>query len=143
MKQNYACPHRPGNPLEYPDEVATIDKILCGDFFPKDLLQRPREYFPDYGNYPGTEETLSLLRKAQGNPEMTLTIYRGAPSEGHLNQGDWVTLNKRYAEQFAGNGAHSDNPNSKVYSYTVKAKELSFDGDSFYEFGYWGKSLKS
>ena len=141
-KESYMTPHRPGNPIEYPDEVATVDKILSGDFFPKDIIQRAQEYFPDYGDYPGKDEIKMLLAKAQGNPEMELTIYRGAPSGGQLNRGDWVTLSRAYAEEYAADGAHADNQNSKVYEYTAKAKELSFDGDSFYELGYWGDPIK-
>lgn len=139
---SYRLQHRPGNPIENPDEVATIDKIANGNYFPKDILDNARDYFPDYDNFKGTAQTIAILKAAQKNPEMEVTIYRGAPSGGALHQGDWVTLNKAYAEDYAKGGNYSDNDNSKVYSYKVKAKELSFDGDSIYEFGYWGKSRK-
>lgn len=139
---DYGLTHRPGNPLEYPDEVATVDKILNGDYFPKDLLDNARDYFPDYGNFKGADQIIQTLRKAQNNPDMKVIIYRGAPSGGTLNQGDWVTLSKDYASDYAADGNYGDNANSKVYSYKVKAKELSFDGDSIYEFGYWGKKKK-
>ena len=106
------------------------------------LKPSPGEYFPDYGNYGDEDLISSTLKKAQSNPDMEVTIYRGAPSGGTLNTGDWVTLSKKYAEDYAGSGIYSDNSGSKVYSYKVKAKDLSFDGDSFYEFGYWGKKRK-
>ena len=138
----YGLEHRPGNPLSDPEEVATIDKITGGGYFPDDILKNSRMYFPDAGN-PGADEVVQILQRAQGNPEMEVTIYRGAPSRGVLNSGDWVTLSKSYAEQFAGAGSYSDNPNSKVYKYKAKAKELSFDGDSIFEFGYWRKRQKA
>ena len=61
--------HRPGNPIAYPDEVATVDKITNGEFFPKDILTNARDYFPDYGNFRGTEKLLNILKQAQNNPE--------------------------------------------------------------------------
>ena len=140
--EEYGLTHRPGNLLEYSDEVASGDKIANGDYFPKDILTHPRDYFPDYGNFKGTEKLLALYKKMQGNPEMEVTIYRGSPSGGVLNTGDWVTLSEEYAKDYAAGGNYADNPNSKVHSYKAKAKELSFDGDSFYEMGYWGKKQK-
>lgn len=137
----YGLTHRPGNPLEYPDEVATVDKILNGQFFPDDILNHPDRYFADYGNFGGEAQLISTLKRAQNNPDMEVTIYRGAPSGGSLNQGDWVTLSKNYAMDYASGGNYADNPDSRVYSYKVRVGDLSFDGDSIYEFGYWGKKL--
>lgn len=139
----YQMQHRPGNPLEYPEEIATLDKILSGDYFPDDILKSANKYFSDYNDYDNTKEMIDIMLRAQNNPDMIVTIYRGAPSEGILNTGDWVTLNRDYALAFAGDGIYSDNPDSKVYEYKVKASELSFDGDSIYEFGYWGKMLEA
>lgn len=141
---SYRLAHRPGSPIEFPDEVATADKISSGDMFPSDFLDHVDWYVPL--TYPGGDaaerETIKILNDIQGKPDAVVTIYRGAP-KGELNQGDWVTLSKQYAEIYAGDGAYSDNPNSKVYAYKAKASELSFDGDSILEFGYWGKRQKS
>ena len=134
-ENSWRLQHRPGNPE---DGAATVDKIANGDYFPKDILDHARDYFPDYGNYKGVEKLISILKRAQNNPEMEVTIYRGAPSGGKLHKGDWVTLSEEYAKVYAAGGAYADNPNSKVYSYKCKVKDLSFDGDSIYEFGYWG-----
>ncbi len=142
MNADYRIAHRPGDPLSYPEEVATVDRILSGNFFPKDLLDHASAYFPDYEDDPETRALLKVLKQAQNHPEMTITIYRGAPSGGVLNTGDWVSLSERYAEKYAFGGAYADDENSRVYSYEVKAKELSFDGDSLYEFGYWGAPLE-
>lgn len=135
----YGLQHRPGNPLEYPDEVATADNLTSGEFFPGDFLQHPDLYLAM--DDPGAWETVRTLRSIQGRPDAEVTIYRGAPSGGTLNQGDWVTLSRTYAKQYAEDAAYSDNTNSKVYSYKVRAGDLSFDGDDISEFGYWGKKL--
>lgn len=137
--EQYGLTHRPGNPLLYPDEVATADNLTGGEFFPSDFLTHP-DYYLDVSDA-GAKETIRILRQIQGNPDAEVTIYRGAPSGGTLNQGDWVTLSESYALQYAGDSTYSDNANSKVYSYTVRAGDLSFDGDDIHEFGYWGKKL--
>lgn len=137
--EEYGLMHRPGNPLEYPDEVATIDNLTSGEFFPEDFLQHP-DWYLDVSDV-GARETVATLRRVQGDPDAEVTIYRGAPSGGTLNQGDWVTLSKTYADQYARDAAYSDNANSRVYSYKVRAGDLSFDGDDIHEFGYWGKRL--
>ncbi len=132
----YAFSHRPSNPIEYPDEVATADQITSGKFFPEDILSHAGNYFRDFDR-----TIVEKLLNVQNCPSALLRIYRGAPSNGVLNTGDWVSLSKKYAEQYAGDGCCSGDKNAKVYSYQVKAKDLSFDGDSFYEFGYWGEKL--
>ncbi len=142
MITDYRIAHRPGDPLTYPEEVATVDKILSGDYFPKDILDHAKAYFTDFVDDPETKTMLALLKAAQNHPEMLLTIYRGAPSGGVLNTGDWVSLSESYAAKYAFGGAYADDENSRVYSYEVKAKDLSFDGDSLYEFGYWGEPLR-
>ena len=136
-REEYWIIHRPGNPLEYPDEVPTIDKILSGNYFPGDILDQASCYFSDYRNDMETRNMISVLKSAQNDPDYEVTIYRGAPF-GELNTGDWVTLSKEYAQQYAANGPYSGSKSSSVHSYRVKAGELSFDGDSIYEFGYWG-----
>lgn len=137
---SYRLDHRPGNPLEDPEGVATADKVGSGEFFPDDFLKHPEWYFSL--DEIGARESLDVLRSIQGRPNADVTVYRGAPV-GELNQGDWVSLSKTYANEYAGDSAYSDNPNSKVYSYKVKASELSFDGDDLSEFGYWGKRQKA
>ena len=144
---SYWTEHRPGNPLEHPGEVATIDRLGSGEFFPSDYLEHPEWYLPEIigsvaRSEKGAQETIAVLRSVQGNPDAPVTVYRGTPGDS-LNRGDWVTLSRSYAEEYAGEGAYSDNPDSRVLSFTAKAGELSFDGDSLYEFGYWGKRQRA
>lgn len=137
---SYWLNHRPGNPIKYPDEVSTVDNIVSKGLFPDDVLSHP-EYYAD-GYTQEAQESIRILRSLQGRPDAEVTVYRGAPSST-LNTGDWVTLSKEYASIYAAGGDYADNPNSRVYSYKVKASELSWDGDSFNEFGYWGKQLNN
>lgn len=137
---SYRLQHQPGNPLKYPDEVPTVDKITTHGSMPPDVLDHPDWYADGYD--PATAKSVAALKRLQGNPDKRVWVYRGAPV-GELNTGDWVTLDKSYAKQYAGTGAYSDNKRSKVYAYRVKASELSWDGDSFMEFGYWGSYKKA
>ena len=133
----YWLSHRPTDAREYPEFRA--DRILSGGAFPADILARGYCYFPDF--HLDAIPITRLLVSLQNDPDKPVRIYRGAPSDGALNTGDWVTLSRRYAEMYAGDGVYSDNPDSKVYEYVVKASDLSFDGDSIYEFGYWGPKI--
>lgn len=50
-----------------------------------------------------------------------------------INPGDWVTLNRKYAEE---HGKSELKNQYKIISKTVKAKDLYTDGNSVHEFGY-------
>lgn len=85
------------------------------------------------------KESYEVLKRIRNNPEAEVTVYRGTP-KNELNDGDWVTLSKSYAEIYANDGAYAGE-DSKVYAFTVKAKELTFAGDSINEFGYRGEKV--
>ena len=61
---------------------------------------------------------LRILRSLRGKPDATVKIYRGAPaSASGINTGDWVTLNRSVAQDYA------DQLNDgKVFEKEVKAK---------------------
>ena len=137
---SYWLQHRPGDPRGEDAYVPSIDRILESDLFPDDFLQHPDWYLTD-AREPGAAATINTLKAVQGNPDAIVTVYRGTPGNS-LNTGDWVALSREYAEIYAGDGPYSDNPNSKVLSFDVRAGDLSFDGDSIFEFGYWGRRLR-
>ena len=140
IKSNsYFGAHRPSSPLKYPDEVATIDQVETHGIFPEDVLDNCRFYAD--GNTREAKRCASIMKSLQGKPEAEVTIYRGSP-KGELNTGDWVTLDPNYAENYA-EGGSDGSKGAKVYSYKVKAKDISWDGDSFLEFGYWGPNIKA
>ena len=66
---------------------------------------------------------LKKLEKLQKNPETDVTIYRSSP-KNELNDGDWVTTDKTYANDIKKQNG------GKVYSYTVKVKDLRFPKDT-------------
>ena len=140
-KYQYQTGHRPSNPEEYPGEVATVDRIEEGIFFPPDILKKHREYFPPQeGMGNDAQLTANSLALCQGDPDAEVRIFRGAPSGGELNPGDWVTLSRRYAALYAEGGPYASE-GAEVYAYTAKTRDISWDGDSIFEFGYWGPPL--
>ena len=65
---------------------------------------------------------LKKLEKLQNTPEAEVKIYRASP-KNELNDGDWVTTDKIYANDIKKQNG------GKVYSYTVKVKDLRFPKD--------------
>ena len=61
---------------------------------------------------------IAKLKKIQQDPNMDVKIYRASPVN-ELNDGDWVTTSKIYANDI------KQQNGGRVYEYTVKAKELN------------------
>lgn len=111
-----------------------------GSYMPSDVYDHPDWYF--IMDDTGARESFDIVKQLRGaSPETEVTIYRGSP-KGELNSGDWVALSRAYANEYAGDSGYSDNTNSKVYSYKVKAKDIVWQGDDIREFGYFGENLK-
>ena len=91
--------------------ITKIDKQTLESF--KDEFKR------QYG-YPALKsKEVNKLESIINNPEKEVTIYRASPKK-ELNSGDWVTIDKDYANDIKRqNGGN-------VYSYTVKAEELFY-----------------
>lgn len=100
------------------------------DTFPKDVYEHPEWYSgaPD-------AEMMNSLRRAKGEPEKKIRIYRGVPQGvQHINTGDWVTLSKAYAKQHV----ESNVPGGHVLRVDVPAKHIISGGDDLQEWGYHG-----
>ena len=134
---SYQRGHMPTEPSD--DFNSRVTELYKGELYPKDFLDHP-EWYEGSGDVGSREfnQMMNTIRAMQGNPDMMVTIYRGI-DHANLNPGDWVTMSKTYAEQYVGDGGNS--PNGKVYEYHVRAGDLSTDGDSIFEMGYWGKRL--
>ncbi len=78
--------------------------------------------------------TVRLLKSLRGKPDAMVTIYRGMPegASGAINPGDWVTLDKRVAEDYGPN----------VVAMQVPARDVTSWADSLLEFGYFPKGDK-
>ena len=72
---------------------------------------------------------------------MEVTIYRAVPNEDNItkiNEGDFVTLSKKYAELHGASGYGSmGNDAGKILEMKVKVKDLYWDGNDVNEFGYF------
>ena len=139
LLEDYQLQHRPSEP---DDDTPSLDKIENHEISPNDLFKHPEYYLNVSGVTPSDlKKFMDLVKKAQGKPDAKFKIYRGSPSGGKLNYGDWVTPFKSYAMIYAYDNAYSDNSESKVYEYTVKASELTCDLNSLAEWGYFGKAI--
>ncbi|HPC34621.1 MAG TPA: hypothetical protein PLP73_03075, partial [Candidatus Absconditabacterales bacterium] len=104
------------------------------------------EFKRQYG-YPSLKsKELNKFKEIMKNPEADVKIYRASP-KNELNQGDWVTIDKTYANDIKRQNG------GKVYEYNVKAKDLLYPNtiEGFNElpslnkrgaFQYNGKGLK-
>lgn len=133
--------HQPIDPNVYPDEVGRGDNIFM--FAPKDLYKNAYNIYLNADSVSRSElkNFMDFLLKNQGKSDTKIKIYRGQPSD-ILEYGMWITPFKSYAMYYAYDGAYSDNPDSKVYEYTVTLHEISCDLNSLAEWGYFGKSIK-
>jgi len=77
------------------------------------------EFKNQYG-YPALKsKDVNKLKKIISNPDADIKIYRASP-KNELNYGDWVTIDKDYANDIKRQNG------GKVYSHTVRAKDLFY-----------------
>lgn len=122
----YKMFHRPNE-----DGAPSYDLTDGEISLPKDFYENPEMY----GNIKDKtyKESLDALKKIKGDPEAEITIYRATPSK-EINDGDWVTLSKEYANI---HNESSLDGNGNILEMKVKAKNLKFAGDDIREFGYF------
>lgn len=86
-------------------------------------------------------ETVQQLRRARDAPDASVWIYRALPPGlGQINRGDWVTLSKDYARQYAmrDDVASNDWP---IVQAEVPARTVFTDGMDLDGYGYDGPCL--
>jgi hypothetical protein len=91
------------------------------------------------GNAVLDRETLRVLKSVKGKPEATVTVYRAVPADANvttLNPGDWVTVNRRYAQE---HGEGLLGGKFKIIEQKVPASWLTTNADSFHEQGFYPK----
>jgi len=77
------------------------------------------DFKKSYG-YPALKsKEVNKLKAIMSNPDSDVTVYRASP-KNELNSGDWVTIDKDYANDIKNQNG------GKVYKYTIKAKELFY-----------------
>ncbi|MCW2929909.1 MAG: hypothetical protein JWM19_871 [Actinomycetia bacterium] len=112
------------------DDGEALHELGTRGFFPPDVYDRPSDYGAD-------SQTAEKMRKARGNPDERITMYRAMPSPHHkINPGDWVTLSRDYALSHA----EEDNParNYAVLRHRTWARYLRNDGNDLNEWTYHG-----
>ena len=80
-------------------------------------------------------ESFEIIRRVRNKPNVPLTIYRAVPKSAPsvINNGDWVTISKRYAKE------HGEGPlrgNYKIISKLAHPRDIFTNGDSIHEWGY-------
>ena len=152
-ERDYAGGHQPpsdGSPLHQ-----------AGDTFP-DLYERPYNY--THGGYRQhaydyDHESVDVVRRAKGNPEMPVRVYRSLPphAEQKIHPGDWVALSHSYAAQHGAERGWDEWVEPKdpeniqdhegwirregdwpVVSAMTKAKHVRDGGNDIIEWGYHG-----
>lgn len=125
---DYRGSHTPPNAKVY---GATIDNL--GGIMPADVYSSKGANLYGIGNREIDSQWFSAAYKAKGKPDADVTVYRAVPKGvKDINNGDWVTTSKRYAQD---HGENTLSGEYEIVSKKVKAKTLSSEGYP-YEFGY-------
>ncbi len=133
-EEDYKMTHRPDNDWHMtPDDLLGEDSVA-----PKDVYEHP-EYYTIHSNKNVVKETKEALEKVKGNPDAKITIYRATTGDT-INEGDWITLSKSYAEDH--NYSQLDGK-GKVISKKVPVKDVEWAGDDLSEWGYFPKGENS
>lgn len=119
----YGMSHRPS-------ESGSGFDITDSEAMPKDFYDNPQQYI--FGNEEASQESIRAILKIHNKPDADVVVYRATP-KNELNDGDWISLSKKYAE------GESLDEGVDVFDFKVKAKDIQFAGDDINEFGYFPK----
>src|SRR5262245_60593239 len=128
--------HRPFHDIEG-EPMARIHNME--NIFPEDVYTHPHYYGADPRYTPGFHEAVHQLRKARGNPEAQIRVWRAVPREAPdvINEGDWVTTASEYARH---HGMSNLQPGFKVLRITAPAEHVVTGQNDIMEWGYGGQS---
>jgi hypothetical protein len=130
----YGGGHRPNK-----DGPPAYD-LLQGDLAPRDVYEHPEWYTGFEGRLLAeTMTTLHAARRARG--ESLIRVYRAGPHKD-LNDGDWVTLSKGYADAHRAAVGSVETP-YLTCAFQVPAGRVLWAGDDLMEFGYFGPTVKA
>lgn len=118
------------------EEAAPLSDLTGGGMiYPDDVYsaQGPRYY--GTGNDAMDKQAFRIANMAKGKPNFDVMIFRAVPSDvdADIGAGDWVTINKAYAEM---HGEARFDGDYKILSKMVRAKDIFTNGDSIQEWGY-------
>lgn len=122
-------------------------KIILTETQLKKLLESEDDYFITHRPGEKYDETsrqlhdveyiINLIQSARNKPNKIVKIYRAVPNDDNIttiNDGDWVTLSKKYAIQHGISNVSGGD--YKILTKNVKASDLYTNGDSIMEWGY-------
>ena len=115
---------------------ARLDALDAG--FPETVYQSPELYGLE-GTPAARARLAQLLRSLRGRPDATVTIYRALPADGEARifEGDWVALDREYAEAHAAKISGEQSVEMRVVELTVPAAAVRNGGNDLTEWGYW------
>ncbi len=136
---DYQGTHAPPGPR---DGAPAHDLTGEGRIYPDDVYSDKGPRFYGTGDDALDRKTFRILSALKGKPDAEVTIYRAVPvdvAQTDINPGDWVTLNRKYAEdhglRFADTGGEGEA--FRILEKTVKASDIFTNGDSIQEWGFW------
>jgi hypothetical protein len=137
VEADYRMQHQPRNVEE---GGARLDDITGGgQVFPDDVYSsKGFEYYGD-STSEANLESYNIIKSVRNKPDEEITIYRAVPKGvTDINEGDWVTLSQKYAQDHAESGYGADGKEAgEVISKVVKVRDVVNDGNDFNEFGYF------
>lgn len=120
---DYGLSHRPMTQDGGAASLHDLAKVFGDDIYD---ARKALQYFGS--GDPRERNALKVMHAVRGNPDATVTIYRGVPDGVNaINPGDWVTLDKAVAADYGG----------RVLKMQVPASHITSWPDSLLEFGYY------
>lgn len=118
------------------EDGASIDDV--SEVFGEDMYSNKAKQY--YSDGMGMDDSIDIIQSFKNNPDAEITIYRAVPKgvQDEINAGDWVTINRDYADQ---HGLYFDE-GYDIIEKKVKASDIHTDGNSIHEWGY-NPSLES
>ena len=111
------------------------DLTGAGTIYPDDVYSENAVQYYGTGDPALDRRSMSIAHSYKNKPDAKVTIFRAVPSNAGdtINTGDWVTINKNYAEQHGESALRGD---YKIIQKQVKARDIFTNGDSIHEWGY-------
>lgn len=134
--EDYQGQHRPAD-ANYGAPMSDTSSM-----FP-DLLEHPEWY--STGDPDIDAECMAAIRKAAGNPDAEIDIYRAVPNDApdKINDGDWVTPSRTYADRHGqsnlggyDNGVDWEPLPYKILHEQARAGDLYTEGNWLPEWGW-------
>jgi hypothetical protein len=131
MDTDYRMSHRPPDPE---DGAPAHDLTGGGAIYPENVYSADGARIYGGGEPEMARRVHSVITSMRGNPNAKVQIYRAVPKgTRQVNVGDWVTIDREYAEQ---HGQSNLNNDYDILSNTVNADEIYTDGNSLFEWSY-------